>query len=396
MQLSPFSISLELKVSFCYKDVLPTHIRELGRGIIKMKTIDIITRFGCILLVSAASVTLSCSPIWACSIPVFRYALERWSADDYEVIVFYQDNLSIEEQTMVDKLKKASSNSNSHANIIVRTVNLSESPDESMRKLWEAQSSSELPWMVVRYPRFSRVLEDAWSGHFTAAAVEMLLDSPTRKEIARRILEGEAAVWVLLESGIQQQDEAAARLLETQLKKMEETLEISVPEEDGILDMAYTLTNSDKPVKFSMVRLSRNDPSEQIFVQMLLHTELDLKTVSKPMAFPIFGRGRVLYALVGDGINEDNIEMACSFLVGWCSCEVKELNPGVDILMSVNWDKQYEQIPLITGYSEHTTAKNENSGTLKRNLLIVALVQILIVAIVTCVVLWRKRHENQE
>ena len=357
-----------------------------------MKTSDIITSFGCILLVSAASVTLSSSSVWACSIPVFRYALERWSADDYEVIVFYQDNLSIEEQTMVDKLKKVSSNSNSRANIIVRMVNLSESPDEAMRKLWEAQSASELPWMVLRYPRFSRVLEDAWSGHFTAASVEMLLDSPTRKEIARLILEGGSAVWVLLESGIQQQDDAAAHLLETQLRQMEETLEISVPEED---DMAYTQVNSDPRVKFSMVRLSRKNPSEQIFVQMLLHTELDLKTISKPMAFPIFGRGRALYALVGDGINEDNIEMACSFLVGWCSCEVKELNPGVDLLMSVNWDKQYEQIPLITGYSEHATAKNENSGTLKRNLLIVALSQILIVAIATCVVLWRKKQGNQ-
>ena len=361
-----------------------------------MKTIDI-TNFGHILLVSAVLMILSCSSIWACSIPVFRYALERWSADDYEVIVFYQDNLSIEEQTMVDKLRKASSNSNSRVNIIVKTVNLSESPDEAIRKLWEAQSASELPWMVVRYPRFSRVLEDAWSGHFTVAAVEMLLDSPTRKEIARHILEGESAVWVLLESGIQQQDEAAAHLLETQLKKMEETLEISVPEEDVIVDMAYTQVNSDPRVKFSMVRLSRNDPSEQIFVQMLLHTELDLKTILKPMAFPIFGRGRVLYALVGDGINEDNIEMACSFLVGWCSCEVKELNPGVDLLMSVNWDKfiQYEQIPLITGYSEPTTAKDKNLGTLKRNLLIVALIQILIVAIVTCVVLWRKKQSNQ-
>ena len=395
MQLSPFLISLELKVSFFYKDM---SFSLRGRsGIIKMKTIDITANFWCILLFSAVLMILSCSSIWACSIPVFRYALERWSADDYEVLVFYQDNLSIEEQTIVDKLKKTSSNSNSRANIIVRTVNLSESPDEAIRKLWEAQSASELPWMVVRYPRFSRVLEDAWSGHFTPAAVEMLLDSPIRKEIARRILEGESAVWVLLESGVQQQDDAAARILETQLNKMEETLEISVPEEDVIVDMAYTQVNSDPRVKFSMVRLSRKDPSEQIFVQMLLHTELDLKTISKPMAFPIFGRGRVLYALVGDGINEDNIEMACSFLVGWCSCEVKYLNPGVDLLMSVNWDKfiQYEQIPLITGYSEPTTAKNENSGTLKRNLLIVALVQILIVAIVTCVVLWRKRQENQ-
>jgi hypothetical protein len=346
--------------------------------------------------------------------------------------VFHKEPLSLKDQAIVDKLQKAcpdedraSSDGNSCANVIVKTVNLTTSPDEAMQKLWEAQSTSELPWMVVKYPGSSRIPENVWSGHFTATAVEALLDSPTRKEIARRILEGEAAVWVLLESGIQQQDDAAARLLETQLKKMENTLanfsfkkkssiirnteefiysyEISAPDGDGIADMAYTQVNSDPRVKFSMVRLSRNDPGEQIFVQMLLHTEWDIKTILKPMAFPIFGRGRVLYVLVGDGINEDNIERACSFLVGWCSCEVKELNPGVDILMSVNWGdmiaeqlvEYYEETPLIMGSSKSATTRDGNSGTLKRNILIVALAQILTVAIVTCVVLWKKRQGNR-
>ena len=356
-----------------------------------------------ILLVSAAFVTFLSLPVCACSIPVFRYALERWHADAYEVFVFHQGYLSSKDQAMVDRLQKASSDGASRANVIVKTVDLEASPDETMPKLWKAQDAPELPWIVVRYPRFSRISEDAWSGHFTAAAVEALLDSPTRKEIARRILEGETAVWVLLESGIQQQDDAAAHLLESQLKKMEETLEISVPEVDDIVDMAYTQASSDLHVKFSMVRLSRNGPSEQIFVQMLLHTEWDIKMVLKPMVFPIFGRGRALYALVGDGINEDNIERACSFLVGWCSCEIKALNPGIDILMSVNWDdmiaeqlvEYYSETPLIIGSSESATTRGKNPSALKRNILIVMLSQFLIVAIVTCTVLWRKKQRNR-
>ena len=365
-----------------------------------------------ILLVIAAFVTFLSLPVRACSIPVFRYALERWHADAYEVFVFHQGYLSSKDQAMVDRLQKTSSDGTSRANVIVKTVNLEASPDETMQKLWQAQNAPELqettddfvlpPWMVVRYPRFSRTSEDAWSGQFTSAAVEALLDSPTRKEIARRILEGETAVWVLLESGIQQQDDAAAHLLESQLKKMEETLEISVPEVDDIVDMAYTQASSDLHVKFSMVRLSRNGPSEQIFVQMLLHTEWDIKMVLKPMVFPIFGRGRALYALVGDGINEDNIERACSFLVGWCSCEIKALNPGIDILMSVNWDdmiaeqlvEYYSETPLIIGSSESATTRGKNPSALKRNILIVMLAQFLIVAIVTCTVLWRKKQNR--
>lgn len=56
------------------------------------------------------------------------------------------------------------------------------------------------------------------------------------------------------------------------------------------------------------------------------------------MAFPIFGRGRVLCALVGEGISEMNVEEVCGFVSGACSCVVKYQNPGVDMLMDVRWD----------------------------------------------------------
>jgi hypothetical protein len=59
----------------------------------------------------------------------------------------------------------------------------------------------------------------------------------------------------------------------------------------------------------------------------------------------VFGRGRVLYALAGRGINADNIREACEFLVGPCSCQVKEMNPGVDLLMDVAWSRLVE--PMI-------------------------------------------------
>jgi hypothetical protein len=350
------------------------------------------------LLVSIASVVLLSTPVWACSVPVFQYALAYWTADPYGVIVFHRGPLSSEEQAIVDRLQRASWDADSRANVVVETVDLAESPSIVMQKLWEAQQVGAdhplpLPWMVVRYPRFSGISEDAWSGPFTAADVEALLDSPIRKEIVRRLLDGEAAVWILLESGVQQQDEAAASLLGTQLKKMSENLKIWVPEVSmGLFNEA------DLTVTFSVVRLSRSDASERMFVQMLLNSEWDLKTFSKPIAFPIFGRGRALYALVGDGIRESNIEGACAFLVGWCSCVVKEQNPGVDLLISVNWDYMidealYEQAQLLLESSEATATGGGSSGNLKRNILIVALVQILSVFIVASAVLWRKRKK---
>ncbi|MHC4680903.1 MAG: hypothetical protein ACYTEK_19655, partial [Planctomycetota bacterium] len=91
--------------------------------------------------------------------------------------------------------------------------------------------------------------------------------------------------------------------------------------------------------EFSTLSLSRSDPNEQFLLAMLLNSEPDLdEYAGEPILFPVFGRGRALYALVGEGINTDNIREAVGFLTGPCGCEVKMLNPGVDLLMAFNWD----------------------------------------------------------
>ncbi|MHC4325947.1 MAG: hypothetical protein ACYSUX_16880, partial [Planctomycetota bacterium] len=48
-------------------------------------------------------------------------------------------------------------------------------------------------------------------------------------------------------------------------------------------------------------------------------------------------------ALVGEGINTDNLREAIAFITGPCGCEVKMLNPGVDLLMAENWDASVMQ-----------------------------------------------------
>jgi hypothetical protein len=55
------------------------------------------------------------------------------------------------------------------------------------------------------------------------------------------------------------------------------------------------------------------------------------------MLFPVFGRGRVLYALVGGGIEPANIEKAARFLIEGCSCIVKRDNPGTGLLLDTDW-----------------------------------------------------------
>ncbi|MDE2714511.1 MAG: hypothetical protein OSB74_09135, partial [Verrucomicrobiota bacterium] len=90
--------------------------------------------------------------------------------------------------------------------------------------------------------------------------------------------------------------------------------------------------------------------------ETLLNSEDDLKELQhEPMAFPVFGRGRALNALVGKGINADMIDEASAFLSGPCSCQVKRQNPGFDLLTSVNWDQLLEN--QIRAYDDRAQAK---------------------------------------
>jgi hypothetical protein len=108
--------------------------------------------------------------------------------------------------------------------------------------------------------------------------------------------------------------------------------------------------------EFSTVSLSRTDPNERMLLSMIMHSEPDLdEYVKEPMAIPVFGRGRALYTLIGEGINADNIREAAAFLTGPCGCEIKMMNPGVDLLMAVNWDGAVMQM-----YEEfYATAEEE-------------------------------------
>lgn len=332
--------------------------------------------------------------VWGCNVPVFRYALERWPADLYEVVVFHRGPLNAEKQALLEELKY-----NSEANIYVSTYDISGKSNKQMLELWESQSEAELPWMVLSYPRLVKASEPVWAAHFDAAAVEMLVHSPVRKKISDRILEGDSAVWILMESGVEEQDEATALFLDTQLKRMKEDLQ--VPEQDDFEEyMGYEL-EEDIEIEFSVVRLSRTDPKEQILIQTLLRNDPELQATSKPVVFPVFGRGRALCALMDEDIDELNIEEISMFLTGPCSCQVKSLNPGMDLLISVDWDgmlyqqiEEYTEQPLIINNTVPITINDQKPGALKRNILLVALIQVAVVILAASVVLWRRKRRG--
>ena len=280
------------------------------------------------------------APVVACNIPVFRYALERWLPDAYTIVIFQRDPLSDGQQQAIDYLRQASAEGGGHANVTVRLVDLSGEVDPPTRALWQRQASAQLPHMVLAYPRPVAGRVGVWAGPLSMANAEAIVASPARRRVAQRLLADESAVWVLVGSGDSQKDEAAADLLSQQLSQLPESLTLV----EGPIQADTTGDDrASRPaprVGFSLLRLSRTDPAERVFLAMLLGSEPDLvsRYASQPIAFPVFGRGRALYALVGKGINPRNIAEACAYLVGMCSCEAKLENPGTDLLFSADWD----------------------------------------------------------
>ncbi len=287
--------------------------------------------------------------------PVFRYALERWPADSYEILVFSRGELPTKERAVVDWIQEhGSAGQEGVANCRVGVIDLDGQLDPYAQAVWDKQSSAKPPWMVVRYPRYPPAEADVWAGRPSLDVAKRMLDSPVRHTLAENLLRGDVMVWLFLPCGDRAKDAAALKLLRAELKRVEGLLELP-PE--ALAPMEYygeeetsedEAASDDEPprVVLSVVNVARRDPAEDMLVRMLLQSEPDLRTFTEPMAFPVFGRGRLLYALVGKGINAETIDETCAFLTGPCMCEVKAQNPGLDLLMSVDWDARVVE-PLV-------------------------------------------------
>jgi hypothetical protein len=224
-------------------------------------------------------------------------------------------------------------------------------------------------------------------------------------------LRGDAIVWLLLESGDKPRDDQVAELLEAELGKLEKSLVL--PE----LSAADPPINPDLPLKiaFSTVRVARSDPAERMLVNLLLNWNTNLTASREPMLFPIFGRGRVIPPALGDEIRPEAIREMAEFLTGPCSCEVKALNPGYDLLLAANWSSlpAYQEIalpspPPLVGLSQFAATAESNPpgpttgptvslaaattaeapvghGGLVRNLVVVSGSAVLLLALATLV-----------
>lgn len=264
-----------------------------------------------------------------CSIPVFRYALENWPADPYLLRVVTGDSgLTDELQRQIDALPLRSPDGRALINLSLK-----------QELAGVAAENAVQPTFVLE--RLIEGSPDAaiWSGELSADVLGRVMDSPLRTTIANQLLQGESIVWVLLEGGRPDQDAAVFELLDRELARLEQALQL--PDIDPADAAELSIEPESLRLSFALHRLSRTAPEEELLRELLLSVEPDLKDEEyngEPMAFPIFGRGCALYALIGDGINPSTIEEASRFLVGGCQCTVKRMNPGIDLLLKADWD----------------------------------------------------------
>ncbi|MBN2329929.1 MAG: hypothetical protein JXR73_22510 [Candidatus Omnitrophica bacterium] len=266
---------------------------------------------------------------------------------------------------IVNRMIGASAEGEIGCNFTDDLIDLSDEKYASL-KTWMNEQGYEPPCVLLRFPPHLRIPGIIESGPLTEKYVRSMVESPARREIAERLLNGDAAVWIFLESGDKERDDETLTFIHGWLDQLEK--ELKLPDLSDVT-MADTIAMDESAppmqIQFSTIRVSRTDPAEQTLVNILMHSEIDLFDYeNQPMLFPVFGRARILYALIGEGITKENVREAAEFLIGPCSCLVKDLNPGTDLLMPVNWDDQLQNflvqdrhIPLPFGLAEADSAQ---------------------------------------
>ncbi len=303
------------------------------------------------ILITLGFCALLASSVWACKVPVFRYALERWDADKYEVLVVHDGPLDDSTGKLLDKLTASPSAKTS--NIHARAISIDNLRDPKLSNFWKDRENKESPLMIVLYPRTAAEVPDRvlLVQSFTGENVDNLLQSKVRDQIAARLSSGQSAVWVFVPSGNERKDTVALQVLKDRMEFNAKHLSAPSAEELEIAPEILAKNKIPLRIEFSVISLHREDPNEALLLSSLLKSEADLDS-QQPMAFPVFGRGRVLYALVGDGIMPATIDNACQFISGPCSCQVKNQNPGFDLLINRNWESDVAGAVISTAIPE--------------------------------------------
>lgn len=311
-----------------------------------------------VALVVAVVITTAAALI-ACETPVYRFAMYRWEPAAYSVYYLHEGEPSTDHQAVLDRFAELQfgSDASSAESVNIDVVDVDTSDVDvnvhlppSVSAVWQ-EVGSTLPTFLVIAPG-GRLLH---TGELNLDDANALVDSPARQSASRLLDLEHVAVFYLLES--EDDDDAndtARRAIRDVIDLAEAGLLVADEPLSGVLHPDENNGNEDvdATMMLATVSVSRDDPAERWLVRMLLHVEEDLEGLSEPMVFPVFGRGRALEPFIGGGITTDNLTGAVTYVTGSCSCEIKEQNPGMDLLTRWDWATTAEALAERVGEEE--------------------------------------------
>lgn len=263
---------------------------------------------------AAAFLLLALSRAPACTVPVFRYALDRWPAETWTLEA---PRTAFTTEPLATALRNLGGNS---------PLNLSAKP-------WpdSTQKDARLSFPATGDPG------TAWTGPLTPESLAQLVDSPARQELARRILSGDSLVWVIVQSADAAANDALTARIQKRLTFVQNAAELPAIDPD---DPSSRLgPGPELKLQFSQFSVRRDEKKEAAFIAMLAGPQGGaMLQAGAPFAAVVFGRGRVFGAWPVDELTDERLDQTNLFVTRACSCEVKSLHPGWDLLMNVDWD----------------------------------------------------------
>ena len=225
----------------------------------------------------------------ACTTRVSEWVLLNALPNQYTLVYFHKGSVSESVKKQNQKLAEGITSSN----IQFKTVSRQEIAEPYYGLYYEGRFFSEY-----------KMVDD----------LKGLTSSPMREKVAAELMAGKLCVMLYLKTDNKEKD-------------------------DRGLNTLYSAIESSPFGKIiTVVELSRNSREEHHFASLLLNVEDDLKYISEPMLFGIFGRFKALEPLLGRGISEENINLMIDFFTAECSCLIKDDLPGTDILSLDQWE----------------------------------------------------------
>lgn len=280
-------------------------------------------------LAAAAAILFAAAAARACNVPVFRYALERWPPDPYALVIAHTGDL--------DEAGKAVAESLREAPLEVVDLKLDGEIPERFAALKPVAEKAELPHFYLLGPRDLDPAKPVWSAPFTAANVQLLLASPAREQLGRDFAAGHAAVFFFIPGPDAAKNTEARTALQQKLDTLASQIQLPPELTETLAPDEMATVGKDLKVRFALRDLDLEAPAEALLRATLEWLLPDLKQRQGPYLATVFGQGRLLDLMPWDATAPDKLEQIGGFLAGACSCEIKAMNPGFDLLTSINW-----------------------------------------------------------